>query len=194
MWTLVGAERFDDKGKNYVLSLEAAFKRNEMSLLGDCMIGVIPPLAIRFYTDPENPCRVNSDGPSSYFTIARTAICVDGQEIKDEFERRLAIFLLLYGTWSEVSKPVEVIDNKLIWFDIRVEPPITEKESAQKFRLIGFLSEMISNHFQQLTAKDGKIQRLNPQKQPGELGILIPVDYSGKILHIWRIHQRPNYK
>ena len=193
MWTLVSADCFDEQGKNYILSMESAFKRNEMSLLGDCMIGVVPPLAIRFYTDPDKPRQVSFDGLSDHINILRVAICVDGQEITDELERKLAIFFLLHGTWSKVSKPAEVVNNELIWFDIQVEPHNIESESSQEFCVIGALSEMISNHFQQLTLKDGKIHRLAPQKHPGELGILIPANYSGKILRLWRFYLQPNY-
>ena len=55
------------------------------------------------------------------------------------------------------------------------------------------LSNMISRHYIDLIRSDGKINKLIPDKQPEGVGALIPHDYKGKVLRLWRFTLKPNY-
>ena len=44
-----------------------------------------------------------------------------------------------------------------------------------------------------LTAKDGTVSSLSPSEEPGALEVVIPLDYKGKVLRLWRFRVRPNY-
>ena len=69
-----------------------AMKRNEMILLGDHMVGTVPPLSLRLYADPNKPRSVGENG-QVHFTIGRVALYAYGKEITDEFEKNLHGFL-----------------------------------------------------------------------------------------------------
>jgi hypothetical protein len=45
---------------------------------------------------------------------------------------------------------------------------------------------MISRQYNVLTVHDGQIARLVPEKEPGSFGVIIPSDYVGKVLPLWR--------
>lgn len=194
IWTLVGAEFFDKEEDVYVLSFEAALKRNEMSILGDCMIGVVPPLSLRFYTDPKKSRTVESDGLFSC-TIERVALVIEEKEITDPVEQSLAKFFMFYGNWGCIERPANIQMDTVLWLEIQANRSIEEEseEPEQEFFNIGWLSHMISRQYNELTTKDGKVHNLTPQKQPHDLGVIIPKDYKGEVLRIWRFYLRPNY-
>ena len=191
MWTLVDAKFLDQDKDGYLLMFPEALKRNEMSTLGDCMIGTVPPLALRLYTDPEKPRRIGPDGLAN-LTIERVAICAAGKEIEEPVERDLAWFFMMHGRWVETGAPAEVKDGELIFFDIQFAPEMDD-HPEQEFTSVGWLSQMISRQYRSLTAADGAVTLLTPKRAPGDLGVLIPKDYNGKVLHLWRFSLQPGY-
>jgi hypothetical protein len=44
----------------------------------------------------------------------------------------------------------------------------------------------LARQYNELTAPGGHIDFLSPERQPEQLGILIPLDYEGKALPLWR--------
>src|SRR5438552_2383908 len=74
---------------------EAAFKRNEMEVLGDCMVGTVPPLSIKVFT-ADKPRRVADDGTAA-FIIQRIVLCAAGKEIVDPLEQKIGWFLMNQG-------------------------------------------------------------------------------------------------
>jgi hypothetical protein len=190
MWSLVDVDRLDRISSDFQISLPEAMKRNEMSLLGDRMVATVPPLSLRLYADSQKPRSLGKDGNVA-FTIGRVVMCVAGKEITDQTESRLAWFFMLYGKWDEVNQLAKVVDGLLNYFEMTVAP--MEFNHKQGFAILGSLSDMISKHYNQLTAEDGEIRRLIPQQQPDQLGILIPHDYKGRVLKLWRFTLQPNY-
>jgi hypothetical protein len=192
LWTLVGAEQFDHRGDKRVLPFEAAFKRNEMSeLLGDCIIGTVPPLGLKVYTDPEQPRSVAADGTAT-FTIKRVTLCAAGQEIDHPLERRIAWFLMTQGKWSDEQAPAQIENGELISFEMQIAPD-DNPNPEEEFVSVGWLSQMVSRQYRDLTASDGKVSLLSPTQEPGALGVLIPLDYKGQVLRLWRFRLQPNY-
>ena len=60
-------------------------------------------------------------------------------------------------------------------------------------RAAGFLSQMTSLQFNELTAEEGEIVRLSPSLDPDKLGIVIPADFRREDLRLWRFTMSPNY-
>lgn len=190
MWTLVDAKHFT-KNHNYSITLPEALKRSEMNILGDHMVATVPPLSLRLYADPNKPRRVEEDG-QVHFTIGRAALLTNGKEISDDFERKLAWFFMLHGKWNEVDQPAEIVDGLLEYTEFRVSPEQYDK--SQEFAILGFLSELISSNYNFLTSSKGEIMQLEPKQQPDDLCVLIPKDYKGKVLRLWRFHVQPNFE
>jgi hypothetical protein len=192
-WTLVSADRLKKNGDQYVLPFEEALIINEMNLLGDCMIGTVPPLSIKVLTDPSKPRTIDAEGKCE-LTIKRIALCCDGQEITDAHEQELAWFFMMFGNWYESETPADVKNRELISFQFQFTPE--ERHNLdQEFEIIGSLSQMISRQYNELTASEGKIALLCPEKRPDKLGVLIPrdYDYDGAILRLWKIQIKPNF-
>jgi hypothetical protein len=100
-------------------------------------------------------------------------------------EESLAWFFINYGNWVEDEAPAVIEEGQLISFEI----PFIPQERAnpdQLFEVIGFLSQMISRQYNELTAPEGHINFLSPERQPDQLGILIPLDYKGRTLPLWK--------
>ena len=191
LWSLVDVNHFYRIDSDFQISLPDAMKRNEMISVGDCMIGTVPPLLLRLYADPRKPRSLDENGNVS-FTIGRAVMCAGEEEISDRLESKLAWFFMLYGKWNEVDQPAKIVDGLLEYTEIAMEP--LEFDHKQGFAMLGFLSEMISKHYNHLTSKDGVIRRLIPEQQPDQLSVLIPPDYRGKVLRLWRFKQKPNYE
>jgi len=186
IWTLVDAGHIPSNG---TLDMGDALKRSQMGLLGDCMISTVPPLSIRFAADPAKPRTLDKNGRVN-FTIGGVDICANGTIISDPLERKLAWFFMLYGQWSEVDQPAEIADGKLEYFEITMNPP--EPPSEQPFSSLGFLSQMVSRQYIDLTSEGRNVKLLAPDRDPNDLGVLIPQDFKGETLKLWRFQMQPN--
>lgn len=115
-------------------------KRNEMNSIGDCLIGTVPPLSLRLYSDPSKPRSLDDNGNVS-FTIGRAVICVGEKEIEDPLESKLAWFFMQYGKWDKMEQNAKIVDGLLEYNEMAVSP--IEYDAKQSFAMVGFLSEMI---------------------------------------------------
>ncbi len=190
LWTLIDTKYFNRDKSDLFISLFDALKRNEMALLGDCMIGTVPPLSFRVYADPQKPREVDTNG-KVHFTIGKAAIYANGVEINDELEKQLAWFFILHGRWDKVDQPAKIVNGHLDYTEFSVSP--MEWDRNQGFAMLGFLSEMISSQYNLLTSPEGHIRQLAPDQQPNQLSVLIPHNYKGGVLKLWRFTLQPNY-
>ena len=182
-WTLLRLGSFTTNEERLSISFLEAFKHNEMALLGDIMIATTPPLAMRVITDPTKPRRVDGSGRVG-FTIGAIELYCGGAKIEDKFEQSLAFYFMLHSNWVDSDPEAKVQDGDLVYFDFVTKPE--EPVPGQQFQILGFLSEMISRNYNDLTASDAGIDRLSPIIDPDSLGILIPQGYKGKQLPLWR--------
>lgn len=174
--------KFD--GKKCSISFEDAFKENEMTILGDCILATLPPLTFRVVTDPAHDQSINESGEAK-FRIGGIELYAAETLIVNPQEQNIALFLMLYGNWSSLEKPKANVENgKLISFDFINIPP--ESTPEQPFQTIGSMSSMISSRFNSLTAHEGTIELLSPKTDVSNLGITIPENYQGESLHLWR--------
>ncbi len=189
LWTLNPLGSFSQTAETYSLLLTTAGSTDQKALLGDYTIGIPKPLALRFYTDPGKPRKIDANG-HALFTIQRVAFLAAEHEILDEFERRLAWFFLRYGSWEDIEEPAHVVNGEIIYFDIQAVRHDSNPE--QRFLMIGQLSEMITRQFNEMTVEDGQVLRLSPQIQPDKFGVVIPDNFTGSILGIWRFTHKPD--
>ncbi len=174
------------------ISISQAISQNEMYLLGDCIIGTEPPLSLRVYADKDKPRTIGVDRTST-FTVKKACICAAGVDVDIQIEERIAWFLIMNGTWNETDELVQVNDNSIdfIEVELRPEPLPDDVPNDQLFRTIGTMSQMIASQYIRSTSSNGNIRNLTPNQQPDEFGVLIPHDYLGSSLKLWRLSQRP---
>jgi len=190
LWTLNSADRFQRTEQRYaLLQLTDAMKANEMATLGDRTPGTEWPIGMVFYSDPAKPRRMHSDGRVE-FTIAKAEYTVAGRVVTKASEQQIVYRLMLYGGWQEETS-VEIVDDELVSVSFLFSPE-EPPPSSQPFAMHAPLSAIYSAMFNQSTvAEDGEITELRIDIDPGALAALIPDDYEGEALRIWRFTLKP---
>ncbi|MEA4898473.1 MAG: hypothetical protein VB115_09530 [Christensenellaceae bacterium] len=192
IWTLLDPSDFVRVGPNIQITLFDAIKNNEMCTLGDVAIGAIPPLRLIIYPDKSLDRSVGKDGEVA-IRISDVKVFCNEDEIVDEFERRIAVMLIMFGNWEEVNE-AKMRDNQLEYFELIYKPEVAiddQDEYDQNFDIIGFMSSIISRQYKMLTAPHGLIEKIAPPNSVGMLGFIVPEDYHGKQLPLWRLHIQP---
>lgn len=96
LWSMVSPKALESDGQYYSISMAQSMKRNEMKVLGDSMVGVVPPATLTVIANPSQPRKVGMDGRAA-FTIGDVKLTCGGREVRDPIERKLAWFLFLHG-------------------------------------------------------------------------------------------------
>jgi hypothetical protein len=189
IWTLVRPESFTNDNEKRTLNMLKAMQVNHMAALGDYNIGTRFPLSLVMHADKTKPRAIGSDG-SAMFTISSVELLCAGGSITDPREREIAMFLMFYGKWNYevvptlIGEDIEAVEHR--WFP--------ETDSEQGFEIVDSLSGMFSSFYRFATQEDEKIANLRVDITPGSWGTLIPGDYKGKALPLWRFILEPNYK
>ncbi len=183
LWSLISPLNFDINESIYSINFFKALKQSEMHLLGDCWIGTVPPLSIRFETETLSRSLSNH----YEFKIKKVSLFAAGNCIEDEVEKNVASFLMFFGDWQNIDKPAQVEDGKLVSFELQLYP--IEEVKNQGFQIIGQLSQMISRQYDLLTTENGIIKTINPVQFDG-MGVAIPNDYNGHALKLWRFYMQ----
>ena len=183
-WTLVSPGDFESRNEEFGLSFPKAMERDGMSILGDTMIGTLPSLTVKFLSDPTKPRAIDAAGHAN-FTIGDVQIYCGDELIEDDREKQIAWFLINYGSWHCDELPAEIENGDLISFEIRAAP-IERANPNERFEIVGRLSEMIARQYNGITAPEGHVRILTPEREPGTLGVIIPPEFKGKALPLWR--------
>jgi hypothetical protein len=85
---------------------------------------------------------------------------------------------------------VVINDNKLEAIEFIFEP--IETTPGQGFEMLGAMSTMFAMHYNMITAPDGEIKKLSPEKEITSEAYKIPDNFKGKYLHLWRFIIRPS--
>lgn len=97
---------------------------------------------------------------------------------------------MLYGRWNVDEAEAEIADNQLVAIRYAAEPE--EPHPGQGFEFLGSMSEMISRNFLALTSSDeGSVERFSPKSESISLSLMIPEDYKGTALPLWRFTLQP---
>jgi len=188
MWSLLSIHSFVEQNLVYVIDLPSALAKSEMSLLGDCMVGTAPNLELHLIAAPDEASKIEESGQAVFVTRSVRIYCA-GKEVVDEQEKRIAFYLMRFGEWEESETEAIVLENKLQGMKFIFSPKSQEEPN---FAIIGNLSTMVSNGFRELTIKDGEVVSLTLGIDPAAFGALIPDDYSGEGLPLWRFTIKPN--
>jgi hypothetical protein len=183
-WTLTSTSVFETVDKRRVLKMIDAYKFNEMSILGDVLVGTKFPLEMKLVADRTKPRAIDDKGIAT-FTVGSVELCCAGSPITDAVERRIAGFLMMYGDWSYNEPECKIDKNQVEAVLHKWEP---EVDSKQGFEIVGSLSSMFSRFYGLATSSDvGTIEQLKLDVSPGSLGLLIPSNYKGTALPLWRL-------
>ncbi len=192
MWALLSIQSFAEQESGYDIDLPSAMAKSEMSILGDCMVGTAPNLELHLIADPDEASVIDESGKAVFVTRSVRIYCA-GKEIVDEQEKRIAFYLMRFGDWKESETEAIVAENKLQGMKFVFSP---RSQEEQNFAIIGNLSTMVSNGFRELTIEDGEVVSLTLGIDPAAFGVLIPDDYSGDGLPLWRfiIQSNPEFQ
>lgn len=190
LWTLLSPADFHLQNNEYVITLPEVMRRNNMRILGDCSIGTIPSLTLKLLSDPAKPRIINSSGHAE-FSISEAELFCGDQLVDDPLEKQLVWFFMNYGNWPGRQLAAEVRNGELISLGFRVEPE-ERFNPGQQFEFVGVLSQMVSRQFNDITAPDGSVKLISPERQPDTFGVLIPPDYRRKALPLWRFLLSPS--
>jgi hypothetical protein len=160
-----------------------------MAVLGDITIGTRFPLVLKFVAD-RSKARALSDNGEAQFTIGETRLYCAGEEIIDQEEKEIAFMLMLGGRWEEANPIAEMEGNLPAALVFECHP---REDHHQGFEFIGSLSEIFSSLFAWRTSEDGRVSNLEIDVIPGQMADLIPKNYKGKALPLWRFTLKPNY-
>jgi len=188
VWTLTRLSAFKKKNDKLRLDFMDAIMHNEMSMLGDFMLGTVPPLSLRFVSPDDFVCRPDAEGIAT-FKIGRIDVVAGGKVLTDPVQKNLATYMLMFGNWQEEHRKSDVRDGTIRSFEIGVAP--TEVSGTQPFVFVGSLSEMISRQFRRRTVKDDKVTLINPNDEPGNYGVEVPTILTGLDLRLWVFHMLP---
>jgi hypothetical protein len=181
-WTLVPLTAMSDVSGKRGISFIEAYVANEMTRLGDELIGTKAPLVLSFVADVTKPRAIQADGQVP-FTVGAVEMYCDGQRIAEDTERNIAFYLMCYGRW-EMKKSPRVDGNALVSLDFVFSPV---EDSGQGFEMVGAISGMISQQYNELTTTVSRsIRRLTPRSGPGALGLIVEEGYQGIDLPLWR--------
>lgn len=163
-------------------------KRSHLALLGDFHIGVEAPLEMTFLPDSDKPNHFDGKG-SVEFTVGSVTFSAGGKLLHDERSKRLALFLMSYGGWhAEYESFIE--DDQLAWSKWTANPP--EANTSQDFEVVGSLASMYARLFESETRNDLGPVSLDLPTEPGMLPALIPHDFQGGDLALWRLVLEPS--
>ena len=189
IWTLTDLRRLQESEEDFLLDMFHAIKWNEMATLGDTMIATQSPLTFRLTADPTEKIELRANGELSFVTKSVELRC-NGTLIESTNEQRMALYLMLYGSWPAEGPTLVATGGKPQGVEWSFEPVEPQPDSG--FQMVGTVSSMIARQFDKLTVSEGNVERLTPPIEPGSLGLLIEENYRGEHLPLWRFTVQPN--
>lgn len=183
LWTLIDPAVLTVSGKRAQVSMPVALKANEMAALGDVMVGTKAPLSMTLYADPKTsaPGSIRDGYP---MTIARVEMRCAGKLLETKEERRLALFLMLYGPWKS-SESAQLTEDKIQTVSFDVSPEVPDENVG--FDNLGFMSSLFASYFNSATlGEDMTVRALGTTSPAGYVRALIPESYRSERLPIWR--------
>jgi hypothetical protein len=193
LWTLIDLQHLRPSGNRSEIEIGEAMRFNQMRRFGDRIIATKPPLELRLRVDE------HGERGENVATVEITELkqFAAGEELVDEFERRVAFLLLRFGRWQHETLAELGSEGRIQAISLKVTPPPEELENVenQGFAMVGILSSMYSALFNEATLDDaGAVQRLDHYSEPGEFGTLIPSDYPetpDQRLRLWIFDVQP---
>lgn len=193
-WVLLPKSSFTVQKTKHTITFVEAIARNEMSVIGDRMIGTKPPLSVVFVADPEKEAFITDDDQAN-FIISDVKFYCDGEEIVNDNEKNIAFYLIQFGKWAESEGEALFDGDRLFGVKLDYQPEHEEEmENArqQGFGFIGDLSSMVSTAYKQHTVYEQRVIALDTAADPKVFSVEIPEGYKGYKLPLWQFELRPN--
>jgi hypothetical protein len=189
-WTLIDPDRFHRRETRAEIGLLEAMPQSEMGILGDMMIGTVPPISFVADVEPtDGPITEASDGTREVPMVIRSVrLEAGGRILTGKVESRLALYLMLNGRWHETMES-EFDGNAPKRIRFRFEPE--QWPAEQGFAFVGSLSELFTNSFWNRTTTAGRITSLAASIDPAAEGFTIARDYKSDELPLWRVRVVP---
>lgn len=186
-WTLVALDDLvDGPGGGMRITVGDSFRRNQISILGDRLIGTTFPLDCVVRPDLSKPHHVDDSG-KAIFMVGSVEFHVGGKPIVSKSAKRLTYFLMTYGNWEGEQVPLCEGDS-LVEIKLSVMPV---EETGREFEIVGSLSSMYSRLFESETLGPAGVTALDLRIDPGMLVSLVPHDYDSSELPLWRFKVEP---
>jgi|GEM_PF-720510 len=181
-WCLIPSSAFERKGGNMTASFQMAMMQNDMVCVGDVLIATVPPLKLTFQVEQSSP-PIGDDGGLVELKIIGTQIEAGGIIVDNKPEQNIALQLALFGTWLE-EESVLMNEGRVTGLCYFFTP---EERDNQVFSMIGSLSQLASNRFLRSTTSEANyLTQISAQIIPETLGTMIPDNYEGAALRLWR--------
>lgn len=180
-WILLSKDSFTAHKTKHTTTFIEAMAKNEMSILGDRMIGTKPPLSVVFVANPEKEAFITEDNQAS-FMISDIKLYCAGEEIINDTEKNIAFYLVQFGKWAESEGEAFFNGDRLAGVKLDYQSEHKEEmENArqQGFGIIDHLSSMISTAYKQHTVYEKRVIALDTAADPEVFSVEIPDGYSG---------------
>lgn len=185
-WTLIKYDKFKIVDSFSSISIEDALRNNEMSILGDYLIGTKPPLKLKLYANKSKERKII--GSECNFMIDKMELYSDSKIIKDIEEQSIVWNLMLFGEWNNTIRAVLENNSDLIDYIEYIFLP-DDYNINKNFYPIAYASGIITNQFFFSTStKDGKLKNITPVGFDYNFGINISKTYKKKDLPLWIFH------
>jgi len=191
-WTLLSEETFSGTDEKFELPFPMAIMKNQMNVLGDAMLGLIPPIGLRLYFDQDRTSEIDDDGNSN--VVVEAAKMFSGTtELKDQKSGEVLWHLLQYGDWSEYSQPAKIKENKLVEMMFESHP-LERANPDQDFEIIGALSSILSRQYNDLTTENNtnELISVTPSHALYNLGGAVNEVMKIGELKVWKFILRPS--
>lgn len=192
MWTLLPVSSFIELKKKYSTNAVHSFANSEMSMLGDLMVGTKAPLVFELVADASQERNIDDDSQARFIIGDVKIYCVEN-EITDSDEKNLAFYLIRFGRW-DCGEAEAVMNDEGQLHSVRYTftPDSPQNTELQEFEIIGHLSSMITEAFNEQTVYEQQVTAIDTKSEPGVFSVTIPENYKGKNLPLWRFNIQPN--
>ncbi|HEA3132382.1 TPA: hypothetical protein RVR73_003723 [Aeromonas hydrophila] len=192
IWTLLPVSSLIELKNKYSTNPVHSLAKSEISLLGDLMIGTKLPLTFELVVDKSKEAHVDDHDQAS-FTCGDIKIYCCEEEIEDLLEKNIAFFLMRYGS-LDCGQPEAVMDDNGKLHSVRYifNSESAEDEEKYGFTIIGNLSSMITEAFNEHTVYEQQVTSITTKADPAVFSIAIPSDYKGQVLKLWRFTMQAN--
>ncbi len=169
------------------LSFPEAYRRSEMRLLGDALLGTQYPLVLRFGVTSEMKER-RGVRSKHLVRIESVEMSVAGKPIRNKRDQNIAFGLMLQGGWEEAER-VEMDGDRIVAIEYSYAPETVQPDVG--FAPVTALSTLASSQFSDLTVNSGAVEQLRPQGLPSPPYPRVGEKYYGVDLPLWILVLQP---
>ena len=187
-WTMVSPERLIGTDGGLDIDMETALVVNELSRLGDRVIGTRPPLRLRLAMDPDRTDPVDAGG-NIRATIGGVQFFCGDEELTEPDEKEIAWVFMQYGQWQEDDPEPILEGDRLLAIEYRWEPV---KSTGQGFETVDTLSRMFARYYARHTLDGNTVIQLQAPLRPNWFVSLRKLKGGSQALPLWQFSQLPD--